>query len=88
LILRHNHLPLYNRLRPVYPPLNDFNVVAVVVVERMSGEKRLSALAVRNAVPGIHADGGSLFLHVSEDGRRKWTWRYRSSQRVRDLAGC
>ena len=51
----------------------------------MAGEKRLSALAVKNAAPGIHADGGSLFLHVSEDGRRKWTWRYRAGQRVRDM---
>jgi integrase len=50
-----------------------------------NGEKRLSALAVRNAAPGVHADGGSLFLEVSAAGRRKWTWRYRSGARVRDM---
>jgi integrase len=51
----------------------------------MAGEKRLSALAVRNAAPGIHADGGSLYLSVSKSGSRRWLYRYRSGARVKDL---
>jgi integrase len=51
----------------------------------MAGEKRLSALAVKNAAPGVHADGGSLYLSVSKSGSRRWLYRYRSGARVKDL---
>jgi integrase len=51
----------------------------------MAGEKKLSALAVRNAAPGVHADGGSLYLSVSKSGSRRWLYRYRSGARVKDL---
>ena len=51
----------------------------------MAGEKRLSALAVRNAAPGVHADGGSLYLSVSKSGSRRWLYRYRSGASVKDL---
>ena len=51
----------------------------------MAGEKKLSALAVKNAVPGVHADGGSLYLSVSKSGSRRWLYRYRSGARVKDL---
>jgi integrase len=51
----------------------------------MAGEKKLSALAVRNAGPGVHADGGSLYLSVSKSGSRRWLYRYRSGARVKDL---
>jgi integrase len=50
-----------------------------------NGEKKLTALAVRNAKPGTHGDGGSLFLVVSKSGQRKWVWRYRSGSRIRDM---
>jgi integrase len=51
----------------------------------VAGEKKLSALAVRNAGPGVHADGGSLYLLVSKSGSRRWLYRYRSGARVKDL---
>jgi integrase len=51
----------------------------------MAGEKRLSALAVKNAAPGVHADGGSLYLSVSKTGARRWLYRYRAGARVKDL---
>jgi Arm DNA-binding domain len=51
----------------------------------MAGEKKLSALAVKNAAPGVHADGGSLYLSVSKSGCRRWLYRYRSGARVKDL---
>jgi integrase len=69
----------------VYPPIDGLIVVALVVADKPAGEKRLGAQKVKNAAPGIHADGGSLFLHVSEGGSRKWTWRYRSGARIRDM---
>jgi len=49
----------------------------------VAGEKKLSALAVRNAGPGVHADGGSLYLSVSKSGSRRWLYRYRSGARVK-----
>jgi integrase len=51
----------------------------------MAGEKKLSALAVKNAAPGVYADGGSLYLSVSKSGSRRWLYRYRSGARVKDL---
>jgi integrase len=51
----------------------------------MVGEKKLSAMAVKNAVTGVHADGGSLYLSVSKSGSRRWLYRYRSGARVKDL---
>jgi hypothetical protein len=41
----------------------------------MAGEKKLSALAVKNAGAGVHADGGSLYLSVSKSGARRWLYR-------------
>lgn len=38
---------------------------------------RLTALTVKNAKPGRHGDGGSLYLLVKPDGRRTWLFRYR-----------
>lgn len=51
----------------------------------MAGEKRLSALAVKNAKPGTYADGGSLYLVVSRSGSRRWLYRYRSGEKIKDL---
>jgi integrase len=51
----------------------------------MAGEKRLTALAVKSAGAGRHADGGSLYLVVTPTARR-WLYRYRDGGRVRDMA--
>jgi integrase len=48
--------------------------------------KRLTPLAVKNAKPGRHGDGGSLYLLVKPDGRRTWLFRYRDrlTSKLRD----
>lgn len=38
---------------------------------------RLTPVAIKNAKPGRHGDGGSLYLLVKPDGRKTWTFRYR-----------
>jgi hypothetical protein len=48
-------------------------------------EKRLTALIVKSAGPGRHADGGSLYLVVTPTARR-WLYRYRAGDRIRDMA--
>lgn len=47
---------------------------------------RLTALAIKNAKPGRHGDGGNLYLLVKGDGRKTWTFRYRAplTGKVRD----
>jgi len=35
----------------------------------------LTAVAIRNAKPGLHADGGGLYLAVDESGARRWVLR-------------
>jgi integrase len=48
--------------------------------------KRLSTLAIKNAKPGRHADGGNLYLLVKPDGRKTWLFRYRDrlTSKLRD----
>lgn len=47
---------------------------------------RLTVLAIKNAKPGRHGDGGNLYLLVKGDGRKTWTFRYRAplTGKVRD----
>jgi integrase len=52
----------------------------------MANEKRLTALVVKNAGAGRHADGGSLYLDVAATGARRWLYRYRVGERVKDMA--
>ena len=56
------------------------------------GFERLTALQVKRAKPGLHSDGGNLYLRVGEDasGRvtRQWTFRYTSpTHRILDDQG-
>jgi hypothetical protein len=39
---------------------------------------RLTALEVDGLGPGLHSDTGNLYLRVKPDGRRSWTFIYRS----------
>ena len=39
---------------------------------------KLTAKAVAAAAPGMHGDGGGLWLHVSSSGARSWIMRFRS----------
>src|SRR6266850_8517244 len=53
-------------------------------------ERQLSPLKVKNARPGMYADGGCLYLQVtpSRDGKRlnrSWIFRYRVNGRLRDM---
>ena len=52
----------------------------------MANEKRLTALAAKNVGPGRYADGGSLYLDVAATGSRRWLYRYRAGDRVKDMA--
>ncbi len=45
----------------------------------------LTALAVKNAKPGRHADGGGLHLLVKETGARSWVYRFMLKGKSRDL---
>jgi integrase len=53
-------------------------------------ERQLSPLKVKHAKPGMHADGGNLYLQVTpaRDGKRfnrSWIFRYRVNGRLRDM---
>ena len=45
----------------------------------------LTALAVKNAGPGRHADGGGLHLLVKDSGSRSWVFRFMLNGKSRDL---
>lgn len=45
----------------------------------------LSALAIKSAKPGRHADGGGLYLLVKESGARSWVYRFMLQGKARDL---
>lgn len=38
-------------------------------------EKALTAVRIRNAKPGRHADGNGLYLHVDDSGAKRWVLR-------------
>jgi len=43
--------------------------------KRKHPEKALSAVKIRNAKPGLHADGGGLYLVCDDSGAKRWTLR-------------
>ena len=45
----------------------------------------LTPLAVKNAKPGRHADGGGLHLLVKETGARSWVYRFMLKGKARDI---
>lgn len=46
---------------------------------------QLTAAAVKNAGPGMHADGNGLYLSVSPTGARQWAWRGTVHGRRREI---
>jgi integrase len=49
-------------------------------------EKRLTVRTVETIKkPGLHADGGGLYLHVSKTGARSWIFRWKRDGRLRDM---
>ena len=47
--------------------------------------KRLTALQVKNAQPGVHGDGGGLYLRVKPSGARSYVLRVQYDGRRRDI---
>ena len=45
----------------------------------------LTAVAVKNAKPGRHADGGGLHLLVKDSGARSWVFRFMLNGKTRDI---
>ncbi|WP_426051722.1 tyrosine-type recombinase/integrase [Brevundimonas sp. SL161] len=45
----------------------------------------MTPLAVKNAKPGRHADGGGLHLLVKESGARSWVYRFMLKGKARDV---
>jgi integrase len=46
---------------------------------------RLSARQVQTAGAGYHADGGGLYLLVSDTGTRSWVFRYQRQKKAREM---
>lgn len=46
---------------------------------------RLSAVKVKNAPHGMHADGGGLWLHVNQAGARSWIYRFSLAGKAREM---
>src|SRR5829696_9060477 len=49
----------------------------------MAGQ--LTAVAVKNAKPGRHGDGGGLYLEVKPTGRAYWIFRFMLDGKRRDM---
>src|SRR5207249_1117777 len=49
------------------------------------GTGRLSAVAVPKLRPGMHADGGGLYLQVTASGARTWVYRFMLRGRAREM---
>lgn len=45
----------------------------------------LTALEIKNAKSGMHADGGGLYLHVGKAGNASWIFRYQLKKRRREM---
>jgi integrase len=45
--------------------------------------RRLSAISIKNAKPGLHPDGGNLYLQVADSGAKSWLFRFGRSGRER-----
>jgi integrase len=49
------------------------------------GMGRLAAVALPKLKPGMHADGGGLYLQVTESGARTWIYRFMLNGRAREM---
>lgn len=47
--------------------------------------QKLSARACKTLGPGMHADGGNLYLQVTTSGARTWIFRYQREGKTRDM---
>jgi len=46
----------------------------------------LTQIEIRNAKPGMHADGSGLYLAVKASGAKSWMFRYQIASRRRKWA--
>src|SRR5690242_809310 len=46
---------------------------------------KLSSRRVQTAPPGMHGDGGGLWLRVKPDGRKSWAFRFTLHGRAREM---
>ena len=47
--------------------------------------EKLTAVQVRSLAPGMHSDGGNLYLKVREGGSKSWVFRYKRDNRTKEL---
>lgn len=47
--------------------------------------ERLAAIQVKSLPPGVHGDGGGLYLNVNRDGARSWIYRFMLNGRAREM---
>jgi len=45
----------------------------------------ISTLQLKNAKPGMHADGNGLYLYVKDGGAKSWIFRYQIASRRREM---
>lgn len=45
----------------------------------------LTSLEIKNAPPGMHADGNGLYLFVKSAGTKSWVFRYQIHGRRREM---
>jgi hypothetical protein len=53
---------------------------------KMRTHRRLSPLFIKSAKPGLHADGGNLYLQITDSGAKSWVFRYERNGRERWMA--
>src|SRR5882724_8506068 len=51
----------------------------------MRALNKLTTLGVKHLKPGLHGDGGGLYLQVSETGARSWIFRFMLAGRSREM---
>jgi len=51
----------------------------------MRGERKLKAATLGRLPPGMHGDGGGLWLQVTTSGARSWIFRFRLAGRAREM---
>lgn len=66
-------------------PMCSTTILTRVVGMAVGMEKMLSARKVATAGPGYYADGGGLYLQVTESGARSWILRYQLNGRRREM---
>src|ERR1700758_1924879 len=51
----------------------------------MRASNKLTAVAIKHLKPGLHRDGGGLYLHVLKTGAKSWRFRFMLAGRAREM---